>query len=113
MHGRRKTPRSLCADLLKIRWKDKNGASHREYAELEDISEGGICLQMESQIAPGTQIAILYPRGRYEGVVKHCRLEADGYVLGVQFLPGYRWTRRQFDPAHLLQFRLKIAERTR
>jgi len=80
---------------------------------LEDISEGGICLQMESQIVPGTQIAILYPRGRYVGVVKYCRLETDGYVMGVQFLPGYRWTRRQFDPAHLLQFRLKIAERTR
>jgi hypothetical protein len=113
MHGRRKTPRNLCADLLKIRWKDKNGAAHHEYAALEDISEGGICLQLESEIAPGTQIAILYPRGRYEGVVKYCRSDAGYHLLGVQFLPGYRWTRRQYDPAHLLQFRLKIAEHTR
>ena len=113
MHGRRKTPRSLCADLLKIRWKDKYGVSHRAYAALEDISEGGICLQMENEIATGTQIAILYPRGRFEGVVKHCRADAGYHLLGVQFLPGYRWTRRQYDPAHLLQFRLKIAEPTR
>ncbi len=113
MRGRRKSPRNLCADLLKIRWKGPAGGVHREYATLEDISEGGLCLQLDSPIDPGIQVTILYPGGKFEGRVKYCHSVNDSHVLGIEFLPGYRWTRRQYDPPHLLQFRLKIAQSSR
>jgi len=106
----RKDPRNLCADLLKIRWKDEGGCAHREYASLEDISERGLCLRLDLPINPGCQVTILYPKGKYEGRVKHCHFENDNHLIGIEFLPGYRWSRRQYDPAHLLQFRLKIVE---
>ena len=110
MQGRRRNPRNLCADLLKVRWKDKGGAAHREYATLEDISEEGLCLRMDPEVATGDLLAIHYPGGKYEGLVKYCLPESESHIIGVEFLPGYRWSRRQYKPPHLLQFRLRLVE---
>ncbi len=110
MRGRRQNPRNLCADLLKIRWRDEDGTAHREYATLEDISEGGLCIRMDPPIAPGCLITIRYPKGKYEGTVKYCLTEDGSHVVGVEFLPGYRWSRRQYSPPHLLQFRLRLVD---
>ena len=86
---------------------------HREYAILEDISEGGLSLRFDPSIEPGSEIAVLYSKGKFEGRVKYCQLDNDSYLLGIEFLPGDRWSRRRYDPPHLVQFRLKIAEPTR
>jgi hypothetical protein len=105
--GRRNTLRSLCADLLKIRWTDASGSGHREFATLEDISPTGACLKVEKAIPVGTTLTILYPAGTYQGQVKHCDPQMEWYFVGVEFAPGYRWSREQFEPAHLLQFRFR------
>ncbi len=105
--GRRRELRSECADLLKIRWKDGGGVSHGEIAMLEDISTGGLCLKMETPVAPGTSVAVLYPGGHYRGRVKHCETQMGWYFIGVEFEPGYRWTKDQYQPEHLLQFRFR------
>ncbi len=105
--GRRSARRSLCADLLKIRWSDESGASRRELATLEDISPTGACLKVEKAIPVGTTLTILYPSGSYQGQVKHCDPQMDWYFVGVEFSPGYRWSKEKFEPAHLLQFRFR------
>lgn len=105
--GRRNTLRSLCADLLKIRWTDESGSGHRELATLEDISPTGACLKVEQAIPVGTTLTILYPAGTYQGQVKHCDPQMNWYFVGVEFAPGYRWSKEQFEPAHLLQFRFR------
>ncbi len=110
MRGRRKNPRHLCTDLLKIRWRDESGAARKEYATLEDISEGGLCLRMDSPVAPGVELTVYYPKGKYEGRVKYCQEEGESHVLGIEFLPGYRWSRRDYKPPHLLQFHLRVVE---
>ncbi len=110
MQGRRKSLRNLCTDLLKIRWKDADGAVHREYATLEDISEGGLSIRMDSAVAPGSLLTVHYPKGKYEGCVKYCQSEGNDHVLGIEFLPGYRWSRHEYKPPHLLQFRLWLVE---
>lgn len=103
--GRRSVLRSLCADLLKVRWTDTSGFGHREVATLEDISPTGACLKVEKAIPVGTTLTILYPSGTYQGRVKHCDPQMDWYFVGVEFAPGFRWSVEQFEPAHLLQFR--------
>lgn len=108
--GRRSTLRSLCADLLKIRWTDDTGSSHREVATLEDISPTGACLKVEKPIPVGTTLAILYPSGSYQAQVKRCDPQMDWYFVGVEFAPGYRWSKEQFEPAHLLEFRFRTGK---
>jgi len=105
--GRRRELRNQCADLLKIRWKDPEGNRHKEIATLEDISAGGVCLKVEVPIPPGTPVAILYPGGQYQGRVKHCDPQAGWHFIGVEFEPGYTWSKEQFEPAHLLQLRFR------
>ena len=108
--GRRGVLRNLCADLLKIRWSDDSGASHRELATLEDISPTGACLKVEKAIPVGTTLTILYPSGSYQGQVRHCDPQMEWYFIGVEFSPGYRWSKDQFEPAHLLQFRFRTGK---
>jgi hypothetical protein len=110
-HGRQEE-RSLCADLLKVRWKTESGASRMEYATLEDISSGGACLQLEEPIPPGTPLVLFYPSGSYRGRVKYCDSREGIHLIGMEFDPGYRWSRRQYKPSHLLQFRLAPVRNT-
>lgn len=107
MIGRRRIPRNLCAQILKIVWQDGSGCRRKGVAILEDISPEGACLKLEEQIAPGTPISILVPGGRYHGRVKHCDNQLTGYFAGVQFDPGYRWSKDRFAPEHLLEFHVQ------
>ncbi len=110
MIRRRQEDRSLCAELLQICWEDEIGTARLESVSLEDISSSGLCLGTEMPIAPGTKLAIKYPKGEYQGTVRYCRADQAGYLVGVRFNPGYSWSRRQFRPAHLIQFRLRAVK---
>jgi hypothetical protein len=92
----------LCADLVDIQWRDPNGRRRRGVANLEDISLSGACLQVERPVALGSALEISYPNGELSGKVKYCVFREIGYFLGVEFMPGTRWSQREFRPQHLL-----------
>ncbi len=102
MQDRRINPRMLCADLVKIEWRDKSGADHTAVANLEDISLSGACLQMEEDVPLQSIVTITHEKGLFEGRVRYCVFKDIGYFLGVEFEPGHRWTAKQFKPMHLL-----------
>jgi hypothetical protein len=99
----RSSGRSLCADLIKIVWTDESGSKQKELAALEDISPGGACIQVEHAIPIATAISILYPDGRYHGRIRYCVFQHTGYFVGIEFDPGYEWSKNQFMPSHLLE----------
>ncbi len=109
MKGTRRHDRNLCADLLKIHWTDTHGRNRKEVASLEDISTTGACIQLDEPLPLHTPLKIIHPRGKYSGKVKYCNFQLTGYFIGIEFDPGIRWSSRDFDPAHLLRFRLRIA----
>ena len=96
MQDRRTEPRLLCADLVEIEWKDKNGRKKRAVANLEDISLSGACLQMDVAIPLQTKVSLAYANGDLLGVIKYCVYREIGYFVGVQFNEGVRWSQRQF-----------------
>ena len=102
MKDRRKNDRNMCADLLGVRWVEE-GRSRIEAATLEDISANGVCLQIETHIPVGTPVSIYYPMGKYRGKVKYCKPYPVGYLLGIAFDEGYRWSKSDFEPSHLLE----------
>jgi hypothetical protein len=104
---RRREERNECAQLINVVYKDDAGRKRKLPAVLEDISPGGACLMLEEPIPPDTAISLLYPNGRYYGRVKYCELKPTGYFAGIEFESGYRWSRRQFKPEHLLQFKVR------
>jgi len=103
----RREDRELCADLVKVQWKEESGTTQSEWAILEDISPSGACLEIEKLIAPGTAVSLQFSNDQCQATVKYCKCDEVKYLLGVQFEQGYRWSRRKFKPQHLIQFRLR------
>ena len=101
MQDRRNEPRLLCADLVKIEWKDKTGRVRKAVANLEDISLSGACVQLDNAIPARTPVRITYPSGKFTGEVRYCVFREIGYFVGIQFDDGAKWSQRQFRPLHL------------
>ena len=110
MKERRTETRLLCADLIEVEWKDKNGRKRRAVANLEDISQSGACLQLDLAIPLQSQVRIRYERGDLAGVVRYCVYREIGYFLGVEFEPGQKWNERAFKPLHLFDPRRLVSQ---
>jgi len=102
MKDRRHDNRNMCADLLKLCWTVK-GDNRSELVSIEDISATGACLRVELPIPLDTPVALHHPKGQYMGKVKYCTCDEIGYLLGVGFDEGYRWSKEDFQPSHLLE----------
>ena len=102
MLDRRTEPRLLCADVVEVKWTDKNGHTHRCAANLEDISQSGLGLQIEHPVLLLTTVYIRHERGELVGKVKSCVLRHSGYLLGIEFEQGFRWSPGTFRPRNLL-----------
>jgi hypothetical protein len=110
----RREDRELCADLVKVQWKIESLPAETEWAILEDISPSGACFEIEKPIPPGTDISLEFPTDHCKAKVVYCRFDEVKYLIGVEYVNGYRWSRRRFKPRHLLQFRLrKVAKQQR
>jgi PilZ domain len=94
--------RMLCADLINIRWKDKTGRGRKATALLEDISSSGACIQLEGPIPANTIVKLQHPKGSLEGEVRYCVYREIGYFVGLQFVEDSRWSRKEFEPQHML-----------
>ena len=103
MKQRRAGPRTMCAELLTIRWTDRMGKDRSAVVSLEDISEAGACLRSEYAILPETAVSLHYSSGKYQGAVRYCTYETSGFLIGVAFDDGYRWSKADFEPSHLLE----------
>lgn len=101
MADRRIEPRLMCADLVEIEWRDKNGRNQQTVANLEDISALGACLQVEIEIPLRTVVRMTVMKNEYVGEIRYCVFREFGYFLGVQFGPGVKWSSRTFKPLHL------------
>ncbi len=100
MIEKRAEPRLLCSDLIKVRLEGPEPADLM--ANLEDISSSGACVQLEQPVAAGTRICLTLGRRKFKGQVVYCLYEDIGYFAGVRFDAGIKWSRRLYEPKHLL-----------
>jgi hypothetical protein len=105
---RRLEPRLLCADLIDVWWVDESGQTHKALANLEDISNSGVCLQVDGPVPYETLLHIGNTKTELEGRVRYCVFRDTGFFVGVRFEPGFRWDRQHFRPKHLLDPRTLI-----
>jgi PilZ domain. len=99
----------LCADLVEVQWRDKNGKLRRAIANLEDISLSGACVQLEVAIPLNTTLRIVHGKGALHGQVRYCVYREIGYFLGIEFDPDCKWSQSNFRPQHLLDPRKLVA----
>jgi hypothetical protein len=94
----------LCADVIEVCWTDNFG-KQQAVGLLEDISESGVCLQMDSSIAIGSEVTWESPREVFNGTVRYCVYREIGYFVGVEFPAGMKWSEEVFQPQHLFDVR--------
>ena len=92
----------LCADLVNIRWREKTGRGRKATAILEDISVSGACLQLDGPIPIDTVVRIQHPKGALQGHVRYCIYREYGYFVGLHFNGSCKWSKREYQPLHLL-----------
>jgi PilZ domain len=100
MNDRRAEPRLMCSELIKVRLAGVRRAPL--IANLEDVSASGACLQLEEPLPVGAALILLLRRRRFSATVKYCVHTEIGYLAGVQFDPGQKWSREDLTPRHLL-----------
>lgn len=108
MHERRSEVRMLCADVVEVSWMDPSGDERRAMALLEDISESGACLQLESSVPLAVEVHWRSPKQEFTGAVRYCVYREIGYFVGVEFEPSSKWNRKVFKPQHLLDLKRLI-----
>lgn len=102
MLERRWERRLLCADLVEIEWRDRSGRGHHTTAILEDISRSGACLQTDIPLPVETLIRIRHGKKTLEGNISYCEYHDIGYFAGVAFTDKQKWSKRIFQPKHLV-----------
>ncbi|MGH9581723.1 MAG: hypothetical protein ACRD4O_02165 [Bryobacteraceae bacterium] len=110
MQERRTDTRLLCADLVELIWTDEANREHRRVANLEDISLSGLCLCAEMAVPEGTDVRVHYGDGELVGVIRYCVFRDIGFVLGIEFRAGCRWSTRHFQPQHMIDPRQLVQE---
>jgi hypothetical protein len=109
----RSEARILCADLVDIRWQDKTGRGRKATAILEDISSSGACIQLDGPVPLNTEIKILYPKGHLLGTVRYCNYRDIGYFVGLEFVEDSKWSKKQYEPQHMLDMTRLISRSLR
>jgi hypothetical protein len=102
MKNKRIHTRSLCADLVRLEWFDGERTSETA-ALLEDISHRGACLQTEVPVPAG--IVATVRNGENWSLpcrTAYCVYREIGYFVGLEFDEDVSWSKRSFQPRHLL-----------
>ena len=94
MNDRRFDLRAHREDPVSLRWTDHTGEILQGSAYLADISRSGASIRAQHPVKVGTILSLGYQDKEFAGKVTHCASGASGYVLGVEFDDGYRWSPR-------------------
>ena len=68
-------------------------------------------MQLDEQIAHGTEVLVSYPRGEFSAEVRYCVFREIGYFIGLAFRPGSKWSKDDYRPMHLLDPRTLMRNR--
>ncbi len=94
MNDRRFDVRVPVADTVNLSWTDQTGQKQQVPADLADISRSGASAHVQHPVKVGTTLSLGYQDQEYVGRVRHCKSGASGFVLGIEFEDGYRWSPR-------------------
>ena len=95
MKDRRFGVRIPCEDAVSLSWMDHTGETLQDSAHLADISRSGASVRSRHPLKVGTTLSLRYQDQEFVSKVRHCVTGPSGYVLGIEFEDGYRWSPRQ------------------
>jgi len=99
---RRAEPRLMCSDLIKVRLEDAGADAAEMTVNLEDISPSGACVLFAEPVAAGARVCLRLGRYKFRGRVQYTTHNEIGYFAGIRFDAGRKWSRKMYEPEHLL-----------
>lgn len=85
-------------------WQDRFGRDKWAKATLLDISASGARFHMPEPLELRSVVGLICPSARLHGqaTVRFCKREGNKYVVGVEFVCGFRWKppADEFAPQH-------------
>jgi hypothetical protein len=81
----RREPRRQVMCRIEITWEDEAGGLRNQQAMLEDKSVSGAGISARKAIPAGTRINLRERDQERAGVVRYCRPDEIGYLIGIQF----------------------------
>jgi len=99
---KRRGDRLLCAGLVQVKWADTSGGDCTAFANLDDLSPGGVSLQLDRQLPVGARVEFTHSGQMVSGDVRHCTHVEIGWIAGIRFDPDSHWDPEAYPPAHLL-----------
>src|SRR5271166_6580534 len=93
----------LCSELIPLLYEDSSGATRRLIGNLEEISGHSAVVLVESEIEPGSPVAMAIKGNDLYGQVESCSYdEILGWFVKVQLHPDSQWSGQRFLPEHFL-----------
>jgi hypothetical protein len=94
MNDRRFDLRMPVADTALLSWTDRTGQEQNGPADLANISPSGASVRTRRPMKVGTRLSLGYQDQEFAGKVTHCTSGGSGYLVGIEFVDGYRWKPR-------------------
>ena len=92
----------LCAGLVEARWTDTSGVVCTAFANLDDLSPGGVSLLLDRPLPLGALVEFTHSGQMVSGDVRHCTHVEIGWIAGIRFDSDSQWDPGAYAPAHLL-----------
>jgi hypothetical protein len=102
-HTKRRYPRALCSELVRISFRDQRGRRIQETAVLEDLGEKGARISLSLPLTPGCQVSFNTVAFEVSAHVRYCELCDSGFAVGLDFAGDFRWDEKDWAPEHLLR----------
>lgn len=102
----------LCSEIVSLQVQDRSGGSRTLKANLEEIWPGGAIFWTDVRIRRYTALSFLGGGFEFRGQVSAQKLfRGLGYMVEMQFHPGYRWSEQEYRPKHLFNPLVLLANR--
>jgi hypothetical protein len=79
---------------VSLSWTDPTGQTLQGPAHLTDVSRSGASVRAQQPVKVGSSLSFGYQDQAFAGKVTHCVSDPSGYLLGIEFDDGYRWSPR-------------------
>jgi len=100
--------RFLCSELVEVCLFAACGEAWQVVGNLEEISPEAAVLLLDVPARKHSRLSFTAGHRRFSAVVESCAYEPPlGYMVSIRFAGGYRWSLKDFAPAHFLRAREK------
>ena len=82
----RSEPRSTVMVPVEASWQDESGTSHTVLGILDNMSRGGVSVRISEPVAVGLCLQVSAPGEEFSGIVVHCHLYRQEFLLGLRRL---------------------------